>query len=248
MNGTRKEGTTAGQGQFQQGSSKGPKPGTHFARFVEDTPIKIWRYTYDPAKPTRTWLHRFNKEKTEVVPIETSSTVSVFPPPVPPKEDVRPVIPTVYWQETPTRSRTPVFGRRQVDKLPAIKEESPEQSGTILTQTEEDILRRARIEFKKDIDGITARTILAAARNTVRTSVSGLYHDRQTHRVRSHLWDWIEVVTTNLSEIKRSSTIVGRSHQQVRDLLEHLKAVETILLQWQFEDLERPVWTEDIFH
>ena len=182
------------------------------------------------------------------MPIETRSTVSVFPPPVPPKEDVRPVIPTVYWQETPTRSRTPVFGRRQVDKLPAIKEESPEQSGNILTQAEEDILRQAGIEFKKDIDGITARTILAAARNTVGTSVSGLYHNRQTHRVRSHLWDWIEVVTTNLSEIKRSSTIVGRSHQQVRDLLEHLKAVETILLQWQFEDLERPVWTEDLFH
>ena len=111
------------------------------------------------------------------MPIEARSTGLLFPPPVPPKEDVRPVRPTVIRQENPTRSRTPVFGRRQVDRLTAVTEVSPEHSETVLTQAEENILRKARIEFRKDIDGISARTILAAARNTVGTSTSGLYHD-----------------------------------------------------------------------
>ena len=108
--------------ECQQGMSKGPKLGTHFYRFIQDTPTNIWRDTYGLSKPTRMWLDRFSKEKAEVVPIEARSTVSVFPLPVLPKEDARPVIPTVIWQENPMRSRTPVFGRRQVDKLQAIKE------------------------------------------------------------------------------------------------------------------------------
>ena len=134
-------------------------PGTHFFRLVQTTPINIWQDTYGQAKPTRRWIDRFSKEEKREVPIQPHSTVSVFPPPVPPRGDVRPVVPTVIRQGTPTRPRQPVFGRRQVDKLPAIKEESPEQLETILTQAEENILRQAKIEFKKDMDSITAKSI-----------------------------------------------------------------------------------------
>ena len=97
------------------------------------------------------------------MPIEAHSTVPLFPPPVLPRGDVRPVIPTVIRQETPTRQ--PVFGRRQVDRLLVIEETTPEQSEIILTRIEQEILQKARIriEFRKDIDGFTAKNILEAA-------------------------------------------------------------------------------------
>ena len=39
-----------------------------------------------------------------------------------------------------------------------------------------------------------------------------------------------------------------RDHTQVQNLLDHLKAVENILLNWQFEEPEKPAKTGDIFH
>ena len=160
----------------------------------------------------------------------------MFPPPLPPKGDVRPVIPTVIRQGTPTRPRQPVFGRRQVDKLPVIEETTPEQSEIILTRIEQEILQKARIEFRKDIDGFTAKNILEAARATVGTTIAGLYYDQPTPNPQTQFWDSIEGLLTNLNAIRRSHIIVGR------------EAAEGILLQWQFEEPERSIQIADPFH
>ena len=192
----------ANQGQFQQASLKGPMPGTHFFRLVRTTPTNIWQDTYSQAKPTRRWIDRFSKEKKREVPIEACSTVSVFPPPLLPKRDVRPVIPTMIQQGTPTRPRQLVFGRRQVNKLPVIEETTPEQSEIILTQAEHHILQKARIKFKKNIDSFTAKNILEAARTSVRTSIAGLYYDQPTPNPQTLFWDSIEGLLTNLNAIR----------------------------------------------
>ena len=172
----------------------------------------------------------------------------MFPPPVPPRGDVRPVVPTVIRQGTPTRPRQPVFGRRQVDRLPVIEETTPEQSEIILTRIEQEILQKARIEFRKDIDGFTAKNILEAARATVGTTIAGLYYDQPTPNPQTQFWDSIEVLLTNLNAIRRSHIIVGREATEIQNLLEHLRAAEGILLQWQFEEPGRSIQVDDPFH
>ena len=135
-----------------------------------------------------------------------------------------------------------------MDKLPVIEETTPEQSEIILTRIEQEILQKARIEFRKDIDGFTAKNILEAARATVGTTIAGLYYDQPTPNPQTQFWDSIEGLLTNLNAIRRSHIIVGREATEIQNLLEHLRAAEGILLQWQFEEPGRSIQVDDPFH
>ena len=193
------------------------------------------------------------------MPIEARSRSPLFGqprPPVPPKEEVRPVVPEVriILQEAPVSrlGKGPAAAARiclsDISEQRSREESEIAKRTVILTFAEENILQKAQINIRKDIDGINPRTILEAARSSVGTTPNGLYHNRQGHTTHTHLWDWVETVIINVAAIKRSNTVVERDHTQVQNLLDHLKAVENILLNWQFEEPEKPARTGDIFH
>ncbi|KAM5535813.1 hypothetical protein V8D89_010536 [Ganoderma adspersum] len=144
------------------------------------------------------------------------------------------------------RPSNPALRRREVDKLPVIEEITPEPSEVILTRAEDNILRKAQIEYREEADHLTATTLLQATQNTVGTSTSGLYHHCPNPVL--HIWDLFTVVLYNLDQIRRSHIIVGRNHDSIKNLIEHLSAAEQELLRWQFEEPARPIWNPDLFH
>ena len=58
----------------------------------------------------------------------------------------------------------------------------------------------------------------------------------------------MEGLLTNLNAIRRSHIIVGREATEIQNLLEHLRAAEGILPQWQFEEPGRSIQVDDPFH
>ena len=188
------------------------------------------------------------------------------PPRPPSRRRIRPVeaplSPVQEEQGPPVPEKTPGFLWRKLNRTPAQEYrdqhytaplrpvKNPYNLGAPLTSVESNILQKAGIHFDRaESSGgestIIAEELTAAARNSVSSSVYGLYQNRP--QTPLHLLDLVSVVVGNLKDLKVNSHIIPRSEADIHTLISTLAQVEQIILGWHFEPEIKPQTHEDPF-